>query len=736
MHTCCLPTRLQIDEPCEAVWQSAVGCLSHLTTHGGHWVAASLASLPPAAAGALLDACVRFNWSQELHARLVQMAVNLLYVSCHHHAGGDRQQQQQQQQQCGEEQQQQHGHSRRSSRGSSGAGEQQGAPTSMEHVSLAVAAAAAAAQHQHHQQQHSPEPWAQHSQWGDLDLPALLHAGPVDEQQLAAFGGAPALLRHFCAAASVEAQRTLLVPLLQVLMPHDAPDTGQLALLQVLCASPDCLAALQTALVAGVPGWSHSVVAAVTQQVGAHGVDWQLLAGVLTGLEQLAVQAASVTLLGAGLGPAAAGAPADDHQQQQLHEQPQLQLPHEVAVAMQVTLQQLWGQLPCQPHLRPGLQGQEEVVFQVPSEVQGCWKALRALCWCDDELARRTARHWLQQVLAVTLRQSLKVRARADAVACLLLHGNPGGTARGLSPALHLLSTQGAILLPLPGVKQRTTGQADAGAAAAAAAVTAGCDALTDVLSQLVVHCPRGSELLVDALQLHITSSKLAIQMQPLPQQLQQLQQQAAAGSSSSGSTGGASSPQQGQKQQQQQRAAVARECVQAWAFVCQWVMQARVSTSQAALTRLAAMAHSLTCVLEVPECYAAAELNAAGGHQQRPAAAVHDSSESLALPGTRGDDLSGSKAMPPLQLSSEPPSLLQAAAAAAADISSRHRQPGLPRTGTGAAAGAAVGGGAADGSIPAAAVTALATAEAVCWPQAFLLGRAVMVQVSCWWAG
>jgi hypothetical protein len=72
-----------------------------------------------------------------------------------------------------------------------------------------------------------------------------LHAGPVDEQQLAAFGGPVKLLQHFCHAASVEAQRTLLVPLLQVLMPADASDAGQLAVLQALCSSPNCLAALQ-----------------------------------------------------------------------------------------------------------------------------------------------------------------------------------------------------------------------------------------------------------------------------------------------------------------------------------------------------------------------------------------------------------------------------------------------------------------------------------------------------------
>jgi hypothetical protein len=49
------------------------------------------------------------------------------------------------------------------------------------------------------------------------------------------------------------------------------------------------------------------------------------------------------------------------------------------------------------------------LLMQVQAEVQGAWKALRALCWCDDELARLASRHWLQQLLAVTLQQSLKV---------------------------------------------------------------------------------------------------------------------------------------------------------------------------------------------------------------------------------------------------------------------------------------------------------------------------------------
>jgi hypothetical protein len=64
------------------------------------------------------------------------------------------------------------------------------------------------------------------------------------------------------------------------------------------------------------------------------------------------------------------------------------------------------------------------VAAQVPAEAQGSWKALRALCWCDDDLARLASRHWLQQLLAVTLQQSLKVNAPGG---CRLLRGMVAG---------------------------------------------------------------------------------------------------------------------------------------------------------------------------------------------------------------------------------------------------------------------------------------------------------------------
>lgn len=78
------------------------------------------------------------------------------------------------------------------------------------------------------------------------------------------------------------------------------------------------------------------------------------------------------------------------------------------------------------------------LLLQVQAEVQGAWKALRALCWCDDELARLASRHWLQQLLAVTLQQSLKVGR-----AC-------GTSGQAWQPAWHLVWHLGALLLLLP----------------------------------------------------------------------------------------------------------------------------------------------------------------------------------------------------------------------------------------------------------------------------------------------
>eukprot|EP00878_Enallax_costatus_P040644 GHUV01046974.1.p1 GENE.GHUV01046974.1~~GHUV01046974.1.p1 ORF type:complete len:393 (+),score=143.89 GHUV01046974.1:553-1731(+) len=175
--------------------------------------------------------------------------------------------------------------------------------------------------------------------------------------------------------------------------------------------------------------------------------------------------------------------------------------------------------------------------------------------------------------------------------------------------------------------------------------------------------------------------------------------------------------------------------CVQGWAFVSQWVLQARTSVSHTALTRLAAIAQTLACVHEVPDWIdatvlpGAADNTAAGGEEKGvnnsrdmlssiggtsglPATSISEAGSDLALPMpptacplNREED-PAFKGVPPLEPSSEPSAL---AALLAAE--GRGGAEGVP-------AGSAAGQGA-----------AAAAAEAVCWPQAFLLGRALLPQ-------
>lgn len=300
-----------MDEPCEAVWQAALGCLLQLTTQSGHWVAASLSQLPPAAAAALLDACVTFHWSPELHSRLVQMAVNLLYLTdsttghaAVHEESSFRQQASQQEGGAAHVQQQHQGlpQQQQLRAGLKLADDSAAALTSPEDVSVTldtlVGSRAGLRSHSHKGSEAAAAGWAagadltaaagskgsaraaqsedgdasstvhhscsgdeqgnedcQHSQMGELDLPWQLHAGPVDEQQLAAFGGHAKLLQHFCHASSVEAQRTLLVPLLQVSsqLGSNCVVFLNLCCADVLLAMSHCLKTVQL-LIAGYEG--------------------------------------------------------------------------------------------------------------------------------------------------------------------------------------------------------------------------------------------------------------------------------------------------------------------------------------------------------------------------------------------------------------------------------------------------------------------------------------------------
>ncbi|WIA40351.1 hypothetical protein OEZ86_013716 [Tetradesmus obliquus] len=238
-------------------------------------------------------------------------------------------------------------------------------------------------------------------------------------------------------------------PCEEVLMPGDASDASQLAVLQALCSGANCLAALQATLSAAQPGWADPILAAVTQLLDSHELDLQLLAAVLLRLEDLAVgqqvHAAREVLplqqqqgFGSRQASSNGNTPGDAAGDAAAAAVQQASMPPEVEAAIQVTLQQLGGHLSAQQQQRPGPQGSAgSVVYVMAAEVQGSWKALKTLCWCDDELARRVARHWLQHLLALTLQQSLK----------------------------------GTILLPLPGEGAWGPGAAAAAACAAADAV-------------------------------------------------------------------------------------------------------------------------------------------------------------------------------------------------------------------------------------------------------------------------
>lgn len=318
-------------------------------------------------------------------------------------------------------------------------------------------------------------------------------------------------------------------------------------------------------------------------------------------------------------------------------------------------------------------------------------------------------------------------------------------------------SVQNAILLPLPGVTQRpSTPTADASNSsstvnrntivasladiATAAAVNAACDAWVEVLQQLVTHCPQGPNTLVDALQLHIARCRMQLDDDMAPAQT-------AAQASPDTSK---AAPCDGVQQQQKQRAAVARMCVQAWAFVCQWVMQASISNSHAALTRLAGIAQSLACVPDVPEW--AAEVEPASTAFAQP---VSDSVEST--PSISNDDATAvtrddGQAKPAPASEASDPALHalppQTAAAAASTSAAGSTDPDAAYRGVPPPEPSSEPSALADMLAEEAQDSAVieqhgycshqqmdaagaVAAEAVCWPQAFLLGRTLLPQVS-----
>ncbi|PRW39232.1 hypothetical protein C2E21_7090 [Chlorella sorokiniana] len=64
----------------EGPWAAALSCLLHLGTHGGRVVRAYVEELPLSVVAALLQQSRTNRWSEQLHAWLVTLAANLLYV--------------------------------------------------------------------------------------------------------------------------------------------------------------------------------------------------------------------------------------------------------------------------------------------------------------------------------------------------------------------------------------------------------------------------------------------------------------------------------------------------------------------------------------------------------------------------------------------------------------------------------------------------------------------------------
>lgn len=121
-------------------------------------------------------------------------------------------------------------------------------------------------------------------------------------------------------------------------MPHDAPDASQLAILQVLCSSPTCLAALQATTSAGLSGWSGPVLAAITQLQDDSGLDLQLLATLLQRLEDLGQRQLHVAAAGLQSDQQLHGQAAGDLSREPSSASSSLAsaIPREVEVAMQV----------------------------------------------------------------------------------------------------------------------------------------------------------------------------------------------------------------------------------------------------------------------------------------------------------------------------------------------------------------------------------------------------------------
>ena len=241
-------------------------------------------------------------------------------------------------------------------------------------------------------------------------------------------------------------------------------------------------------------------------------------------------------------------------------------------------------------------------------ESAAAWRALRELCWCSEAKARSAAAQWLQQLLSAALDASAEVgmgiREGLQASNCgfeftcvvdeWLNAAGPLTLPKATFESAHATTcdpdlpestfrqtytvSQGAVPLPLP-----TNGPE----ASRASPGHAGMTLLHEALAQIVGHAPGGADLLLDALQLHITSAR---------------RWSGASGGDTGSGCGSAEAarsgyvtPGPGAEAEADMHAA--RGAVRAWAFTLQWLAQvAPRGVARRVLARLATTAVCLLC--------------------------------------------------------------------------------------------------------------------------------------------
>lgn len=170
--------------------------------------------------------------------------------------------------------------------------------------------------------------------------------------------------------------------------------------------------------------------------------------------------------------------------------------------------------------------------------VAAAWRALQELCWCEEAEATAAASQWIEQLLGVALEQA----AEGSAPLPLPAAAGPSGTTCGQPKACDRH----------PGVA-----------------------AFTNVLAHIVGHCPSGPDVLLDALQLHISAARAW-----------------PAGNRPGGPTGSGGDATAAEFDMRS-----AQSAASAWVLVLQWLSHAAPRGScRRALSRLSSIAASLLC--------------------------------------------------------------------------------------------------------------------------------------------